>query len=273
MKKIIALLTDFGSRGQHYVASMKGVILNINPNVKIIDITHNISFFSIIEASYLIKSTYKYFPKETVFIIVVDPGVGTNREILIIRTKSKHFIIGPNNGIFSNIIKLENIVECVNVSNKVYFNKPVSTTFHGRDIMAPVGAHITRDIPIKEFGPRFNHDKILDYSLHYDVNEKKKKIECVIQYIDSFGNAITNVPIRNDFVKGTTLFLKHDSSIKIEFGDQSYVCRYVTHFGSVPINMLTLLKGSTNFLEIAKNQANAAKDIGFNVGDIITLNL
>ncbi len=273
MEKIIALLTDFGSRGQHYVASMKGVILNINPNVKIIDITHNTSFFSIIEASYLIKSTYKYFPKETVFIIVVDPGVGTNREILIIRTKSKHFIIGPNNGIFSNIIKLENIVECVNVSNKVYFNKPVSTTFHGRDIMAPVGAHITRDIPIKEFGPKFNHDKILDYSLHYDINEKKKKIECVIQYIDSFGNGITNVPIRNDFIKGTALFLKHDSSIKIEFRDQSYVCRYVTHFGSVPINMLTVLKGSTNFLEIAKNQANAAKEIGFNVGDIITLNL
>jgi len=175
MEKIIALLTDFGSRGQHYVASMKGVILNINSNVKIIDITHTTSFFSIIEASYLIKSTYKYFPKETVFIIVVDPGVGTNREILLIRTKSKHFIIGPNNGIFSNIIKLENIVECVSVSNKVYFNKPVSTTFHGRDIMAPVGAHITKDIPIKEFGPRFNHDKILDYSLHYDVNEKKKK--------------------------------------------------------------------------------------------------
>ncbi len=89
----------------------------------------------------------------------------------------------------------------------------------------------------------------------------------------SFGNAITNVPIRNDFIKGTALFLKHDSSIKIEFGDQSYMCRYVTHFGSVPINMLTLLKGSTNFLEIAKNQANAAKEIGFNVGDIITLNL
>jgi S-adenosylmethionine hydrolase len=139
--------------------------------------------------------------------------------------------------------------------------------------MAPVGAHITRGIPIKEFGSRFNPDKILDYSLHYDVNEKKKKVVCVIQYIDSFGNGITNVPIRNDFVKGTTLFLKHDSNIKIEFGDQSYVCKYVTHFGSVSINMITLLKGSTNFLEIAKNQASAANDIGFSVGDIITINL
>ena len=128
MEKIIALLTDFGSRGQHYVASMKGVILNINPNVKIIDITHNISFFSIIEASYLIKSTYKYFPKETVFIIVVDPGVGTNREILIIRTKSKHFIIGPNNGIFFNLFNKNEVKEGVFVTKDYYFIIPVSNT-------------------------------------------------------------------------------------------------------------------------------------------------
>jgi len=272
MEKIIALLTDFGSRGLHYVASMKGVILKINPHVKIIDIAHNISSFSIIEASYIIKSAYKYFPEDTVFIIVVDPGVGSNREILIIRTKSKHFIIGPNNGIFTAIIKLGNIVECVNVNNAFYFNKPVSTTFHGRDIMAPVGAHITRGIPIKEFGPRFDLDKILDYPLHYNVNENEKKIECVIQYIDSFGNGITNVPIKNNFIKGTSLFLRHDSNINLKFSNQSYECRYVTHFGSVQKNTLVLLKGSTNFLEISKNQANAAKKIGFNVGDIISIN-
>jgi S-adenosylmethionine hydrolase len=155
----------------------------------------------------------------------------------------------------------------------MYFNKPVSTTFHGRDIMAPVGAHITRGIPIIEFGAQFEVDKILDYPLHYNTNENEKKIECVIQYIDSFGNGITNVPIRNNFIKGTSLFLKHDLNIKIDFRAQSYDCRYVSHFGSVPINTLILLKGSTNFLEISKNQANAATSIGFNVGDIITINL
>jgi len=93
MERIIALLTDFGSRGQHYVASMKGVILSINPNVKIIDIAHNTSVFNIIEASYLVKSAYKYFPENTVFIIVVDPGVGSSREILIIKTKAPNNIL------------------------------------------------------------------------------------------------------------------------------------------------------------------------------------
>jgi S-adenosylmethionine hydrolase len=139
--------------------------------------------------------------------------------------------------------------------------------------MAPVGAHLTRGIPIREFGSKFNPDKILEYSLHYNVNENEKKIESIIQYIDTFGNGITNIPIRNDFIKGTSLFLKQDTDIKLKFHEKSYGCVYVTHFGGVPKNSLIVLKGSTNFLEISKNQANAAKDIGFNVGDIITFYL
>jgi len=106
MERIIALVTDFGPKGQHYVAAMKAVIMNINPLVKIIDISHDITPYSKIEASYILKTTYKYFPKGSIFIIVVDPGVGGSRELLALKTKSDYIFIGPNNGIFSNVFDI-----------------------------------------------------------------------------------------------------------------------------------------------------------------------
>ncbi len=274
MNNIVALFSDFGPKGQHYVASMKGVILKIaGPNIKIIDISHNISPFSIVEASYLIRNTYKHFPENTIFIIVVDPGVGSKREILIIKTKSKHYFIGPNNGIFSQILKLKNIIECINVKNTKYFNNPVSSTFHGRDIMAPVGAYITKGISLKEFGNRFDIKDIIEHRIKYKINLQNKKVECVIQYIDSYGNGVTNIPIRNNFIKNTSLFFKEDSIINIEFNDVVYEGKFVSHFESVPINSLIFLKGSTGYLELSKNQGNVAKDLSFKVGDIITISL
>ncbi len=272
---IVALISDFGPKGQHYVASMKGVILKItkDPNIKIVDISHNISSFSILEASYLIRSTYKHFPENTIFIIVVDPGVGSKREILIIKTKSKHYFIGPNNGIFSQILKLKNIIECINVKNAKYFNNPVSRTFHGRDIMATVGAYMTNGISINEFGNRFDIKDIIEHRIKYQVNLQSKKIQCVIQFIDSFGNGVTNIPIRNNFIKNTSLFIKEDSIINFEINDIERKGKFVSHFESVPIDSLIFLKGSTGFLEISENQGNAAKDLSFKVGDIITISL
>ncbi len=268
---IIGLITDFGPRGQHYVASMKAIILKLNTNIKIIDISHNISSYSIIEASYLIKTTYRYFPENTVFIIVVDPGVGSSREILALKTISNYYFIGPNNGIFSNIISNDEIEECVVVENENYFNKPVSETFHGRDIMAPVGAHIINGIPLSNFGSQFNPKNFINYSLEFEVKPKKKIIRCVVQYIDSFGNGTTNIPIENNSIIGTSLSLTKGGIIKFKFNNKEYEGKFTSHFADVPKNSLLFLKGSSNFLEISKNQGNAAKDIGFKVGDIITV--
>lgn len=273
MKGTIALLTDFGSKGQHYVASMKAVILNINPEANIIDISHNITPFSIIEASYIIRSIYKLFPENTVFIIVVDPGVGGKREILAIKSKSKHVFIGPNNGIFYNILKEKDIIECMHVKNPRYFHQPLSNTFHGRDIMAPVGAHLTNLIPLKEFGSRFDFKKIKELEIPFEANTEDREIIAIIQYIDSFGNAVTSIPIRNDFIKGTELIIKQDSLVKLMINDKSHQGKYVSHFGSEPKNTLVFLTGSTGFLEISKNQANAALDLGLKVGDLIKIQL
>ena len=250
---------------------MKGVILKINPNVSIIDISHDVSSYSIIETAYLIKSSYKHFPKETIFVIVVDPGVGSSREILAIKSKSEHFFIGPNNGIFSNIMKAEKILSCVEIKNEKYYNLPVSTTFHGRDIMAPVAAHITRGVPLNDLGPLFKIQDIKDFPMTYEVDEDNKEINATIQFIDSFGNITTNIPIRSNFIKGTALSIMFGSKIPFKYKKKHYEGKLTTHFSTEPKNAFLFLIGSSRFLELSKNQGNLAEHIGFKVGDTITI--
>jgi len=270
---VIGLITDFGVKGSHYVASMKGIILKINPNVKIIDITHNITPFSVIEASYIIKTVYENFPLGTVFIIVVDPGVGSLRDIIIIKTKSKYVFIGPNNGIFSNVFKSKDILDCIKVQNTEYFNKPTSNTFHGRDIMSPVGAYITKGMDLKNFGSSFDPKNLVIYPLEYEISPKSKKIRCAIQYIDNFGNGTTNILLENEKIKGTSISLEEGKLIKFSFNNNEYQGKYFSHFEAVPRNTILFIKGSTGFLEISINQGNAANIIGFKVGDIMSFSL
>lgn len=271
-QKIICLLSDFGLKGQHYVASMKAVILNINPNIKIIDITHNISPYSVIEASYILKTTYKTFPKGTIFIIIVDPGVGSSREILLIKTKSNHYFIGPNNGIFSGVF-INNIDSCIEIKNEEFFNEPISNIFHGRDIMAPIGAYLTTNIPLSAFGPKFNLNNLKESKLKYSLDIKNKVIQCSIQYIDSYGNGTTNTPLVNNYIKDSNVIIKEGSEISVKIGQKLYNGFFTSHFSSVPINSLLFLVGSTGFLELSLNQGNASEKLGFNVGDIITIKL
>ncbi|MBY8979426.1 MAG: SAM-dependent chlorinase/fluorinase [Candidatus Lokiarchaeota archaeon] len=263
--QIIGLITDFGARGQHYVASMKGVILNINPKANIIDIAHNITPFSIIEAAYIIKSTYSLYPKNTLFIIVVDPGVGSSREIILIRTKSGYFFISPNNGILKNVFDSNEILKCIHIKNEQYFNTPVSKTFHGRDIMAPIGAYLSKGINIDKFGSEFPITELIDFPI-----ELKKisdtEIRCTIQYIDEFGNIITNI-------QGNSVLLEEDAEMAIKTGEQIIRGNFVKFFEEVFVNSLLFIIGSSGFLEISKNQGNIASDLGLKVGDIITIEL
>jgi len=263
--QIIGLITDFGARGQHYVASMKGVILNINPKANIIDIAHNITPFSIIEAAYIIKSTYSLYPKNTLFIIVVDPGVGSSREIILIRTKSGYFFIGPNNGIFTNVFDSSELSKCIHIKNEQFFNTPISKTFHGRDIMAPIGAYLSKGVNIDKFGSEFPIAKLIDFPI-----ELKKisdtEIRCTIQYIDEFGNLITNI-------QGNSLIFKEGADMAIRTGEQKIRGNFVKFFEEVFVNSLLFIVGSSGFLEISKNQGNAASDLGLKVGDVITIEL
>ncbi|MFX1574052.1 MAG: S-adenosyl-l-methionine hydroxide adenosyltransferase family protein [Promethearchaeota archaeon] len=271
-QKIICLLTDFGVRGQHYVASMKGVILKINSTIKIIDLSHQVTPYSIIETSFILRATYKYFPRGTVFIIVVDPGVGSPREILALQTNSNYYFIGPNNGIFSSFFA-DQIIECVEIQNDKYFIKPTSNTFHGRDIMAPIGAYLLSGIPLDNFGPKFNLNDLKESSAVYKIDIEKKIIRCSIQYVDSFGNGITNVQIENNKIMNTELKVPEGANIKLHIRGKTYEGNYTSQFSDVSPNTLLFLVGSTGFLEISINQGNASKTLAFDSGEIITIKL
>jgi len=275
MENIIAVITDFGTKGQHYIAAMKAVILNINPGVKIIDISHGISSYSIIEASYILKTTYKHFPKTTVFIIVVDPGVGSTRRIIALKTNSNYFFIGPDNGIFPNAFDIAEISECISIQNEEYFNQPVSSTFHGRDIMAPVGAYITKikNFPFSNLGPKIDFNSLIKIPIIFKLDLENRSIMSSIQYIDSFGNGTTTIPMIGNKIKDSDLTLEDGLNISIFINNNEYDGIFSSHFSSVPKDSILFLVGSTGFLEVSINQGDAAKKLDFKVGDIITIRL
>lgn len=275
MERIIGLLTDFGPRGQHYIAAIKAVILKINPLVKIIDISHNSSAYSVIEASYTLKSTYRYFPERSIFITVVDPGVGSSREIIALKTSSNFYFIGPDNGLFPNFLDSSDISECVSIQNKEYFNHPVSTTFHGRDIMAPIGAYIAKyqDFPLSDLGPKYNFNNLKRNSIRYEINLERRSIICSIQYIDSFGNGITPIQIIDNKIQDLNITLEEGAEIKLIIDNEIFEAIFSTHFSAVPIGSLLCLVGSSGLLEISINQGNASKKLGFKSGEIITMQI
>jgi len=272
MEPIIAFLTDFGTRGHHYVASMKAVILQINSLVRFVDISHNITEFSVIEASYILKTTYKHFPKGTIFITVVDPGVGSSREILALKTKSNYIFIAPNNGI-TGFLKKSEISECINIQNEDFFIKPVSPTFHGRDIMSPTAAYISKSInfSLSDLGSKFNFNNLIKLPIIYEVDLQKKSVKGSIQYVDSFGNGITAIPLIGNKIEDTDLIL--EGKISIFINDNKYDGLFSPHFSGVPKDSILLLVGSTGFLEVSINLGDAAKILDFKVGDIITIRL
>jgi hypothetical protein len=275
MENIIALITDFGTKGQHYVAVMKAVILNINPHVKIIDISHGIASYSIIEASYILKTTYKHFPKTTVFITVVDPGVGSTRRIIALKTKSNYFFIGPDNGIFPNAFNRAEISDCISIQNEKYFNQPISSTFHGRDIMAPVGAYITKhkNFPLSDLGPKFDFNSLIKIPIIIKIDLENRSIMSLIQHIDSFGNGVTTIPMIGNKIEDSDLIIEDEFKISIIINNNKYDGIFSSHFSSVHKNSILFLVGSTGFLEVSINQGHAANILDFKLGDIITIRL
>jgi hypothetical protein len=267
---IIALLTDFGPRGSHYVAAMKAVILEINPELKIIDISHTTKAFSIIEAAYLLKSTYSIFPKRTAFVVVVDPGVGSPRGIVSIETVDEYYFVGPDNGIFPLALG-EAIKECYLVKNERFFHKPVSNTFHGRDIMSPVAAHIHSGVLLEELGSALDPLKLKGVHIPFEINKKEKKITCTVQYVDDFGNITTNIAIKQSKVEGTDIILSENQNISLLKENSKKWGKFTSHFGAVPEQSLLFLKGSTGYLEISLNQGNASSYLNISSGDNIEL--
>src|SRR3989337_2450124 len=187
--RVITLLTEFGSQGA-YGGIMKGVIAGISPFANIIDICHSIPPQDIFSGAYLLYTSYKYFPKKTVHVAVVDPGVGSRRDIICVETKDYFFLV-PDNGILSFIIQNEKTKSIFRITNNKYFLPSPSNTFHGLDVFAPVAAHLSLGVKPQQLDLKIDQLEQLD--MPEPVHKKTGQVEGRIIYIDRFGNLISNI--------------------------------------------------------------------------------
>ncbi len=258
-KPIITLLTDFGTK-DHYVASMKGTILSINPRCTLIDITHHVSPYDIKEGAFLLANAYSFFPKGTIHLSVVDPGVGGLRKPVLFVT-TNYFFVGPDNGLFTFVFKREKVKKVVALTNPKYFLSQLSTTFHGRDLFAPVAAHLSLGVKPEAFGPALNS--------WVEIGFKKPKIRegrliGEILHIDAFGNLISNIDEKELFH-----FVK-DHSFLIKIG-RKIIQDLKKGYGEGKRNDPIALIGSGGFLEISVREGNAQKVLRVKKGDQVTI--
>ncbi len=275
MAAIITLTTDFGI-ADAYVAAMKGVILTINPGATIVDICHSIRPQHILEAAFVISTVHNCFPEGTIHIVVVDPGVGSARKAIILKTPSA-FFLAPDNGVLSYIVaetsstpvgespdkdpelkrhKLGPEIKAVAITNPKYWRQPVSTTFHGRDIFAPVAAHLSLGTPLNNFGRKLNYMHV--FPIPRPSREVCGNITGLIMHVDHFGNLITN--IRDTDLPSRQVTVSVGAS-RIE-GISSY---YAQGKG------LIALIGSSGYLEVSLVGGSAAEALNARAGDTVTV--
>ena len=240
MKRIITLTTDFGLK-DHYVGAMKGVILSINPNVIITDITHEIPPQDIFNATLILRNFYNYYPQGTIHIVVVDPGVGSRRKPIVVQADN-YIFLGPDNGIFTFVYSELKSVKAFEISNPKYTLPKVGSTFDGRDVFAPAAAHLSLGVTVDDLGGQVR--KPVKLQIKEPVVRGSEIIGEVI-YIDSFGNLITNVPAQ---------LIKPESRVYI---GGEVIKRISQSYAEVPKGELLAIIGSTGFLEISISHGSA----------------
>lgn len=262
---IITLLTDFGIDDE-YVGIMKGVILSIAPSARIIDITHQIAPQDLIHAAYVIKFSYRYFSRGTVHVVVVDPGVGTSRAILALEIKG-HIFLAPDNGILTLLMDTEPIDTIIRVDKKDYFLEPLSRTFHGRDIFAPVAAHLAKGVAIQKFGHPADPKELVRLPIEYPAISDKGELIGLIVSIDRFGNLITNIDLDSleKFCRTAT-----GKSPEIRIGGDKITGLSSSYENVKPQNPLMII-GSRGCLEIAVNRGSARHRFMAKKGDKVRL--
>jgi S-adenosylmethionine hydrolase len=252
---IITLLTDFGLRDP-YVASMKGVILSINPQCTLVDITHQVSPHDIKEGAFTLAQTYSTFPKGTIHLAVIDPGVGSARKPVLFVTK-KYFFVGPDNGLFTIALKAETVKQAILLTNQRFFLSEVSSTFHGRDMFAPVAAYLSLGVKAESFGPSIKSWHEISFP---DPVMKQGKLIGEIVHVDAFGNLVSNIARKN------LLQFSKDDSFAVRVGRktiQGLAKGYWEGIKSEPIALI----GSGGFLEISVREGNAQKLLNIKKGD------
>jgi len=259
---IITLTTDYGT-SDHLVGVLKGVILQILPHVTVVDINHHVVPFDILDGALAIGSAYHYFPPRTVHIVVVDPGVGTQRRPILV-TGEQHYFVAPDNGVLSMVYEREPQVSVRHITSDHYFHTPISNTFHGRDVFAPVGAWLAKTYQTEVFG-----EEITDY-VRFSLPRAKPAgagIKGVVLRVDTFGNLMTSLTM--DDLPETVIA---EGKIKLQIGGKR-VEQFTRSFAQGPAGEPIAILGSSGFLEIAVNQGNAARALGVSRGAEVTLEL
>jgi len=259
-KRLITLTTDFGTT-DHFAATMKGVILTIQPGAQIVDITHEVEAFQIPDGAFTIAQAYRYFPEQTIHVIVVDPGVGSTRRPILAEMAGQ-FFIAPDNGVLSIVFAHEK-PKVRHITNQRYFLHPVSRTFHGRDVFAPVAAHLASGVAPARFGKLI--DDYLQLTFHRPTQTGKNAWTGSVLKVDRFGNLITNLHL-NDFPNLQT------RPFRLLAGRQP-ITRLALTFTECSAGELFVVVGSSGHLEVATNQGSASKILGCGAGSTVELTI
>lgn len=255
---IITLLTDFGYK-DNFVGVVKGVILGVNRRVHIVDLCHEVEPQDITGAAFALKTAYKYFSKDTIHVVIIDPGVGSDRLPILVKTKDYYFI-GPDNGVLSLALEDEEIEGIIYLDNYEFHLRPVSDTFHARDIFAPVAVHLTKGISYQLFGKGIKRYKKIKLP---KPKIKPNSIKGEIIYIDRFGNLFTNI---NQDLKSKIKRPKIKIKDKLINGIKS-------SYAQVKPDNLLAIWGSSGFLEIAVNSGSAKNKLDAKIGEKVEITI
>ncbi len=262
-KRVITLMTDFGY-SDYYVGAMKGVILSVHSDVHIVDITHGIAPYDFIGAAFNLMAYYNEFPRWTVHVVVIDPGVGTQRRPILV-VGDKHFFIGPDNGVFSLIYEREEWIRVYHLTEEHFFRSTMSSTFHGRDIFAPAAAWLAKGVEPSHMGQII--EDYMKIPFPKPVQQDTNVAKGIVLYVDRFGNCITNFD--TEFLQN---FLGED------FSKQTQIIIKDTRIGGIRRTFAEVEKGtplayigSSGYLEIGINQGNAAQVLQIRRGEQVTI--
>jgi S-adenosyl-L-methionine hydrolase (adenosine-forming) len=257
---IITLTTDFGIN-DHLVGVLKGAILKINPDAQIIDITHQVAPFDLLEGALAISSAYAYFPARTIHVVVVDPGVGTERRPLLVSGQNQYFL-APDNGVLSGVYEKEHPVLVRHITSEHYFAQPVSKTFHGRDVFAPVAAWLS-----KSWQPGSMGEEITDFKRFVMPRPKETDglLKGVVLKVDAFGNLVTNFKAED-----LTSESLEKGAVSLQVGSHA-VTRLVPTFAHGKAGEAIAYIGSSGYLEVAVNKGSASKTLGIGRGAAVLL--
>jgi S-adenosylmethionine hydrolase len=265
-KPIVALITDFGTR-DWFVGTMKGVIMSIAPEVRILDITHEIAPQSLGEGAFALVASYRYFPAGTVFCVVVDPGVGSEREA-IVASDGKYYFVAPNNGVLSFVKSKSKRWQAYRIENKEYVLPRVSSTFHARDVFAPAVAHLVRNKTPRLFGA-----PVKDFvTIPFPKPEiQRGKIRGEVIYIDRFGNLITNILPKDVKKAGIERVRKDPFRNCLIYVGRKRIIGISKTYADVASEKALAYWGSSEYLEIAVRAGSAVRFFTARLGTSVSI--